>query len=406
MYGKDLLVAVTALGLVSGAAAVGCRDDPVEINNQADATEISQCTSIANDVVLGVGAGPEIDLSGELTQIKGSLIAENNGLLQTLRSSSLETIGKAFQLKNVTSLTNCEFTSLGEVGSIDWATLNKLPQPNFGTKGITKAKSVTVADTFIINLNGINVQDLADMNINNNRRLTKFSSSIKTLSNALYITANGLDLEVEMPNLEWIANMTIANVSSFAVPSLKTVNGSMRFNSNYFETFTAANLTELKDGDLSFVSNGKLTNITLPQLESIGGGLTIANNTQLEEIDGLTNLKDVGGAIIMRGSFNSISLPKLDNVVGTAQFISTGDIEKSCDTLNDLSGNVVQGKVTRCESNIATANNNTSPAASDGDDESGNGSGNDDGNAASIAGVSMPTLVSLAALAGMVATFL
>ncbi|KAI0389606.1 GPI-anchored cell wall organization protein ecm33 [Xylariaceae sp. FL0594] len=405
MYTKELLAAVAAFGLFSGAAAVGCKDDPVKINNQADADQISKCKSVDNDIVLDANAGPAIDLGGSLTEIKGSLIVKSNGYIQTLQSSSLQTIGNIFQLQNVTTLNSVIFPKLGEVGSIDWSTLPRLPEPTFGTPGITKANSVSIQDTFIQNLNGINVQEVTDLMLANNRRLTKFSSSIKTLSNVMVISANGLDLDVEVPNLQWIANMTIANVSSFSIPSLHTVNGSMRFDSNYFDSFIAPNLTEFQDGDLSFVSNPKLTNISFPQLEKIGGGMTIANNTQLEKIDGFNSLKEIGGAIIMRGSFDSIDLPALEDVVGTAQFISTGNITESCDKLNEYSGGVIQGKITRCKGGDAGANNDTSgaPSGDDGD----NGSGNDnDHSAASLAGVSMPTLVSLASVAGLVAMFL
>ncbi len=384
---------------------MSCKDDPVEINSQADATQAANCQSIANDVVLDVAAGPSIDLSGTLTTIKGSLIVKNNGLIQSLSSDSLETVGGTFQLNNATSLTSLIFPALGEVGAIDWATLSSLQEPTFGTPGITKAKSVTVADTFVANLDGINVQELTDMNINNNRRLSKFSTSIKTLSNALYVTANALNMTMEMPNLEWIANMTIANVSSFSVPSLKYVNGSMRFDSNYFSDFLAANLTMIKDGDLSFVSNPQLTNISIPQLEKVGGGVTIANNTELTKIDGLDSLAGVGGAIKMRGSFDSIALPSLNNVVGTAEFVSTEDIQSSCDKLEQLSGSIIQGKVTTCESDNASANNDTSSAGNGG---SGSGSsGSDKGDsAASLASASLSTVVTLAALGGLFATFL
>ncbi|KAF2967084.1 hypothetical protein GQX73_g6476 [Xylaria multiplex] len=403
MYSKELISVVAAFGLVSGAAALSCKDDPVEINSQADATQAANCDTITHDLVLGTQAGPDINLGGDLTEIKGSLIVKNNGLLQSLSSSSLQTVGGAFQLNNVTSLTSLVFPELGEVGSIDWTTLSSLQEPTFGTPGITKAESVIVADTFVSNLDGINVQDVTDMNINNNRRLSKFSTSIKTLSNALYVTANALNMTMEMPNLEWIANMTIANVSTFSVPSLKYVNGSMRFDSNYFTEFYAANLTEIHDGDLSFVSNPQLTNISIPQLERVGGGVTIANNTELTKIDGLGSLSRVGGAIKMRGSFDEIDLPELNDVVGTAEFVSTEDITESCDKLNELSGNVVQGKVTECKGLVATANNDTSSA---GDGSSGSGSGSNDDSAASLASASMSTVFTLAALGGLVATFL
>ncbi|GAW12995.1 hypothetical protein ANO14919_023710 [Xylariales sp. No.14919] len=404
MYSKELVSAVAALGLVSGVTALGCKDDPVEINSQADATQAAECTTITHDLVLATSAGPDIDLSGSLTEIKGSLIVKNNGLIQSLSSSSLETIGGTFQLNNATSLASLVFPTLGEVGSIDWTTLSSLQEPTFGTPGITKAESVVVADTFVANLDGLNIQNVKDMNINNNRRLSKFSTSIKTLSNALYVTANALNMSMEMPNLEWIANMTIANVSTFSVPSLKAVNGSMRFDSNYFTEFLAANLTKIQSGDLSFVSNPQLTNISIPQLESVGGGVTIANNTELVKIDGLGSLADVGGAIKMRGSFDEIDLPSLDNVVGTAEFVSTEDITDSCDALNKLSGSVVQGKVTECKGLVESANNDTSEAG-DGSSGSGSGSGDDD-SAASLASASMSTVFTLAALGGLVATFL
>ncbi|TRX97122.1 hypothetical protein FHL15_001916 [Xylaria flabelliformis] len=405
MYSKELVSAVVALGMVSGATALGCKDDPVQVNSQADATQASNCDSIANDVVFGVNAGTEIDLGGRLKVINGSLIIKNNGAIQTLQSSSLTTIGGDFIMQNVTSLVSLVMPALGEVGTIQWTTLNAFTEPTFGNPGITKAKSVTVADTFVQNLDGINVQAVTDMNINNNHRLSKFSTSIKTLSNALYVNSNALNMTMEMPNLEWIANMTIANVSTFSVPSLKTVNGSMRFDSNYFTNFFAPNLTETHDGDLSFVSNPQLQNISIPLLKKVGGGLTIANNTDLMKVDGLGSLTDVGGAIKMRGSFDEIDLPDLNNVVGTAEFVSTEDITDSCNALNKLSGNVIQGKVTDCRGSDASANNDTSSA---GDGSSGSGSSGSSGNknAASLSSASMSTVVTLAALGGLVAAFL
>ncbi|KAI0554561.1 GPI-anchored cell wall organization protein ecm33 [Xylaria curta] len=404
MYSKELVSAVVALGLVSGATALGCKDDPVQINNQADATQASNCDSITNDVVLSETAGTNIDLGGRLKTINGSLIVKNNGAIQSLASSSLTTIGGDFILMNDTSLVSLTMPMLNSVGTIQWTTLSALNEPTFGNPGITKAKSVLVADTFVQNLDGLNVQSLTDMNINNNHRLSKFSTSIKTLSNALYVNSNALNMSMEMPNLEWIANMTIANVSTFSVPSLKTVNGSMRFDSNYFTNFFAPNLTETHDGDLSFVSNPQLQNISIPLLKKVGGGLTIANNTDLMKVDGLGSLADVGGAIKMRGSFDEIDLPDLNNVVGTAEFVSTEDITSSCDTLNKLSGGVIQGKVTDCRGSDASANNDTSSAGgSSGSGSSGSGNNK---NAASLASASMSTVVTLATLGGLVAAFL
>ncbi|KAI1107098.1 hypothetical protein F4804DRAFT_329620 [Jackrogersella minutella] len=401
MYNKQLLSAATALAMVSGVFAVGCSDPTATIKSAADATQIAECDSIKGSILIDTTAGPDIDLSGSLQEIGGDLTAENNGLLNSLKSSSLTTIGGSFALKNVTKLSTLSFPALGEVGDIDWATLNALPEPTFGNPGITKAKSVIIADTFIENIDGINVESLADMNINNNRRLTKFSTSIKSLSNTLYVQANGLNLTMEMPNLEWIANMTIANVTSFSVPSLHTVNGSMRFDSNYFTTFIAANLTQIQTGDLSFVSNPELTNISIPSLESIGGGFTIANNTGLEKLDGFGALNEIGGAVKVRGVFTDVELPSLKDVKGAFEVVSTEDITDSCNALAGDKGGVVQGDY-NCHGKDANANNDTSDASSDG---SGNGTSNKD-NAAPSNVASLASLYTFVALGSLVAAFL
>ncbi|KAI0838601.1 hypothetical protein F5Y06DRAFT_296216 [Hypoxylon sp. FL0890] len=402
MFSKPLLSAATALGLVSGVFGVGCDDATATIKSAADATQVANCDSIKGSVLIDSNAGPDIDISGSLQEIGGDLTAENNGLLNSLRSDSLQTIGGTFSLKNVTKLSTLSFSALGEVGTIDWATLNALPEPTFGNPGITKATSVTIADTFIENINGINVQSLTDMNINNNRRLTQFSTSIKSLSNTLIIQANGLNLTMEMPNLEWIANMTIANVTSFSVPSLHTVNGSMRFDSNYFTTFIAANLTEIQDGDLSFVSNPELTNISIPSLERVGGGFTIANNTALGKLDGFGDLNEIGGAVKVRGSFTDIQFPALKDVKGAFEVVSTQNITSACNTLNSLQGSVVQGDF-NCHGEDANANDDTSSASSDG--SSGNGTSNKK-SAASPVATSMSTLYTLVALGSFVAALL
>lgn len=341
-----------------------------------------------------------------MTEIGGDLVAENNGLLTSLSSASLETVGGVFQLHNLTALSNLAFTKLTEVGSIDWATLTVLPELTFGNPGVTKAEKVVIGDTFLENIDGINVESLSDLNLNNNRRLTKFSTSIQSLTNLLNIQANGLNLKMEMPNLEWIANMTVSNVTTFSVPSLHTVNGSIRFDSNYFESFVAANLTDVKEGDVSFVSNPQLTNISFPGLEHIGGGFTIANNTELVKLDGFPALTDVGGAVALRGSFDEVSMSKINNVVGGFEILSTAQIQSVCDSFQKKKDDgEIQGEY-NCVPGKSDANDDTGDA----DGSTGNGGSSDssddkDGAGAAL-GMDMTTLASLAALGVFFTTFL
>jgi hypothetical protein len=227
---------------------------------------------------------------------------QNNGQLITLTSSTLSSISGAFNLNNVTALITLDFAALSSVGSISWLSVPLLATLKF-TTGITKAASVIISDTYLSTLSGINIQSASTMDINNNNRLTEFSSSLANLSTLLNIQANGAGLQVSLPNLIWIANMSIANVTSFSAPSLTVVNGSMRFDSNYFTGFSAPNMTSTQSGDISFIDNANLKNVTFPKLTSTGGSIVIANNTALTAVNGFAVLKKIGGAVKLRGNF-------------------------------------------------------------------------------------------------------
>lgn len=278
-----------------------CSQSTATVNSPADATALATCQTIQGSVLIGNSTGNTIDISGPST-IEGDLICENNGALITLSSSTIGQIKGDFLLTNMTLMSTLSFPSLTAVGSITWTALNALGSLTF-TSRVTQANKIVISDTFLSTLEGIDVSTVQDMDINNNRYLTQFSTQLGNLTDNLNIQANGLNLKVEMPNLIWIANMSISNVSSFDVPSLEVVNGSMRFDSNYFTSFSAPNLTSTTSGDIAFVGNADLDNITFPSLKSVGGGFTIANNTGLQKINGFPDLQSVGGAVLLTGNF-------------------------------------------------------------------------------------------------------
>ncbi|KAH6655704.1 hypothetical protein BKA67DRAFT_534619 [Truncatella angustata] len=403
MFSKTFVSAVAALSLATSAVAVSCDDTTATIASAADATTIASCDTVEGDLVILPGAGDTVDISGP-TEIKGDLTAQNNGGLISLTSTTLETIGGAFTLKNVTLLSTLSFTKLSTVDSINWASLNALGQLTFGTPGVTKAKSVAIADTFLSSLDGINIHSLDTMDINNNHRLTDFTTELYNLSTLLNINANGQNLNVQMPNLIWAANLTISNVTTFSAQSLESVNGSIRFDSNYFTEASFPNLTAVQTGDFSFINNAKVTNITAPLLKSVGGGFTIANNTAIEELNGFPLLEMVGGAVLLRGDFSEVALPALDDVRGAFDASSTGDITDSCEVFDKLgpkSGGQIQGEYS-CTSKNANANNDT-------DSTGGTSSGSSNSSSSAVVGapgMSMSWIVSLVSIAGFVVAFL
>ncbi|KAK4113487.1 hypothetical protein N656DRAFT_707388 [Canariomyces notabilis] len=403
MLVKRVIPALAAIGSAAAQSRT-CTVSTTTIHSQADATGLSGCRTVSGSIVLAEDAAGAISLSGP-EEITGDLQILNNGALETLQSSSLETIGGEFKMNNVTKLISLDFSELESVGSLSWTSVTNLQTATFGP--LTKADQVIISDTFLNTLEGIDLSTVRLLDINNNRLLSTFTSKLGSLSENLNIQANGLSLNVSLPNLIWIANMTIANVTDFQVPSLEIVNGSARFDSNYFSTFSAPNLTETSSGDISFVGNSNLDNLTFPVLTKIGGGLLIANNTALEKMTAFPELESVGGAVKLRGSFKEVAFPKLDIVEGAFDVASTEDINSSCDTLGKLapSSQGGEGKVKgtyACTSKVADANDDTSSGGSSsggsGSDSS-DGGNNDNGAAGLVLNTALFGLVAVAAVA-------
>lgn len=374
---------------MSSTAQDICEQDSVSINSAADAAALSSCETVEGTITIGSEAAGEVSIEGP-EEISGDLICEDNRGLTSLSSSTLKTIGGAFAMRNVTGITGITMPELTKAQSVDWQTLSSLESVTFS---FSTADSIRVSDTFLSNLNAFSVTSLKRMEIDNNRRLAEWDSGLQTLSDELVVTSNGFDFTASFPDLVWIANMTISNVSSISLPSLQTVNGSMRFESNFFPSFSAPNLTNTVDGDISFTNNADLSNITFPALTTVGGGLLIANNTGLEAIDGFPELKTIGGAVKLRGNFTDVQLPSLNDVKGAFDIASTNDITEVCDEFSELAPNSqggngkIQGTFT-CNSESENANDVNSDGSSS--------SSNDDEDAANIVGV--PLVLTIAAL--------
>jgi len=333
-------------------------------------------------------------LSG-IEQITGDLTVENNGEIITLQSNTLETVGGIFSCSNLTILSTLSFAMLSSVGTINLIALPALNGLSF-TAGITTASSAVVSDTFLNSLSGLDFLSIDNLNINNNGRLTEIDLDLANITGALSIQANGLGVEVSLPYLVFVPNATINNVTTFSVPSLVAVNGSFAFGSNYFTSFVASNLTAI-GGSLSFIGNSDLVNISLPGLATVGGGVDIANNTDLESIDGFPVLQSIGGAMLLLGDFNNFTFPKLDIVKGAVAISSSGNISQSCTNIQQLKTNGdIQGQFD-CTGNNAGAATSTSNSTGSSGGDSGSSSGTNN----TAAGLHInPALLGLAAIGG------
>ncbi|EFQ32334.1 hypothetical protein CGRA01v4_11205 [Colletotrichum graminicola] len=391
MYSKVIpaLVALGA-GVVSAQSANICSSATVTITDAAMATNIP-CGTINGAVKIAEDITGNIDINGPKT-IKGDLIVTNVTQLVGLSSSTLASVEGTFQLQGLTVLSNLAFTSLTTVGSINWVTLPALGNLVFGTAGVTKVNDILISDTFLKSLDGLNVASVDSLRINNNNQLVSYSNQLANATKTIEINSNGPDLGITLPNLVWAGEIIIADAAKVQMDSLAVVNGSIKFDKNTFTEFIAPNLTQTTDGDVSFINNVELTNLSLPLLTKTGGGLTIQNNTLLAKIDGLPELKQIGGAVLLRGNFTDVALPALDDVKGAFDTQSTGDIDTSCDVFNKMKGRQIQGDY-KCRSNNTKANE-------DGNSSGGNAGGSKNGNGADGAAgmVSVNTAILGAAL--------
>merc|ERR1712000_554479 len=166
--------------------------------------------------------------------------------------------------------------------------LTSLRELTFGSEGVTKASKVRITDTFLNTLSGFMLSTVESLQIDN----------------------NGRGMEISMDKLESASEIQIANVKSFSVSALETVDASLKLDEcDNMESFAAPNLTKITDA-LAFINNKKLSNVSLPMLKEIGGDLRIVNNTELTELDGFPKLERAA-SINMGGAFESIDMPNL-----------------------------------------------------------------------------------------------
>jgi hypothetical protein len=268
---------------------------------------LAGCATVSGSILISSSASGVISIDGP-QQIKGDVICANAGGLTSLGSTTIGTITGAFNLNNLTLLSTLSMSDLTSVGTIVWTALPALSQLTFPST-ITKATSITISNTFLSTLDGINIDTVQTLQIDNNNRLKTFSTQIANVTSSVNINANGNSLDVSFPNLIWAANMTFRNVSTVSIPSLHTINGSLGFYGNYMSSIAAPNLTSVGStatgqGSLAFVANAKLANISMPLLKTVGGADQIANNTALGSIS-FPALTTVGGAIDFSGNFTT-----------------------------------------------------------------------------------------------------
>ncbi len=236
-----------------------------------------------------------------IRRITGSLTVKANNKMSSLSADSLSQIDDSFQLRDLQLLSTLNFPSLQSVNTVDWEGLPNLGALSF-TAGLSKVASLSIQNTVLGSLDGVNLVEVDTLFVVNNFYLNHITMQLGNVSTALTLSANGNDVQASFPNLEWATNMTLANCSSIDLQSLSAVNGSLGFYSNYMQSLSFPNLTMVGQS-FYFVDNPSLTNISAPSVKTVGGGLVMSNNTDLQTVNGFNKLESVGGAVDFNGNF-------------------------------------------------------------------------------------------------------
>ncbi|DAA74636.1 TPA_exp: Cell surface GPI-anchored protein [Trichophyton benhamiae CBS 112371] len=331
---------VSALAVAGLAFAKDCAGD-LTIENQQDVSTLSSCEKWDGDIVISEVVKSSISLTG-VKQITGSLKAKNSSITE-LSAPNLNSIGDALSLSTCTALRSLDLSSLTKVKTLSLEALPKLQALGF-TRTVSQATSILITNTDLTSLQGLDLETVGDFMVTNNPHLMEINvNKMTNITGYLNFAANNKQLSVKFPNLEGAHNMTFRNVSDASLPSLHKMDGLLGFYSNFFMNISAPNLTAT--GDLVFTSNSAVMNISMPKLETVKGGLQLANNSLLEDIEGFPALKLITGALDITGKFKTVKLPSLKEVRGDANLQSTETF--GCDPWQKLKdSDVIRGKLT------------------------------------------------------------
>lgn len=341
MLRKLLLTSLAVAGAVNGQRDP-CDAKSTTVNSDADIAALAGCPTLAGDLILGPNV-VLMTLNG-IARIRGSLIVSNVLGLQTLIAPSLTAIESTFNLTGLTALASLQFPQLRSVGELYWQTLPALTSLQFDRQ-VTEADRVTITDTALEALTGINLVTVERFDINNNKYLKEVEVQLTNITDSLAIEFNSPSVVASFPNLTWANNATFRSCGEIDLPSLVAVNGSIGFFENTFTNFSAPKLTGVgigtSGGDVTFANNDELTAISMPQLNTIHGTLQIVNDSSIDAVDGFPKLSVLYGSIDISGEFKEASFPALKDVRGGLNLQTTEEF--NCDSFDKLKGGAVKG---------------------------------------------------------------
>jgi hypothetical protein len=244
-------------------------------------------------------------------------------LLVDLSAPSLYWVNKNFTISNLPLLANLSLPTLSTVvDSLSWTGVPSLVQPNlrteadqYGNVGANIYGDLTILSSGIQKLDFFNFGTFnraQNVRVLENNDMRVINLTMLEDAQLIHIANNGPDTSVELPALSHASALVLEGTSAVSVPRLVNLDGNFVLSGNTFEQFSAPAFVGI-GGDVFIEENAVLSDLSLPVLTEIGGGLsngsfTVANNPaltslMLERLGGGTDV-GVSGAIDGNASFS------------------------------------------------------------------------------------------------------
>ncbi|KAF9136293.1 hypothetical protein BGW39_000009 [Mortierella sp. 14UC] len=284
----------------------------VVASSEADIVALAACSSFCGSLtVSGISSLTAVALP-DLQSLTGTIKIASNPHLATLAFNSLQSSIGSITLYNNTLLSVVNIPSLKTVNTLEIVTAPRLRQLSLANvQNINSFKKAT------------------DIGISNNKFLKTIEiPGLNSISSRLIVAANKLlegkgdGASLRLSNLTSVSNCTLRHLTDLQLLSLSVVSSSLSFDETNLKLITTPQLKTVGQ-TLSIASNNHLSNISFSELTSIGGALLIANNTELTSVNGFAKLKDVLGVLNMRGDFANVSLPEVSSVQGGMSILSS-----------------------------------------------------------------------------------
>ncbi|EPY52134.1 GPI anchored cell surface protein [Schizosaccharomyces cryophilus OY26] len=322
------------------------------IQNQSDLDVLSNCQVINGSIIMNSSSAVSLSLN-RIETVTGDVIIQNNYYLASVSLNSLKSVHGELRLEKLTRLGSLYAPVLETVGSLNLRVLPNLQGIRFD-KGVKHATRLRIEDTQLSTLDGISLNKTDTMIVVNNNYLREVNMPyLEVVKHKFYVSYNAREIDVKLPMLQQVGDMTVQRVANIDLRNLKTVEGFLGFLNSTMKEVSCPNMTRIGQS-LFFVGNTNLDSINFKQLETIGGTFMIFNNQELKKIKGFEKLRTVSGSIDFSGDLAEVDLPSLRDVKGGLNLQSSSD-QFSCPFRQ--SDGVIKGKSFVCRGNVENPTN-------------------------------------------------